>query len=70
MLIQALIITDLAVNHGQGFPVGREKTNTELSKQSLPRKEDVLRIHYFVAQGQKAWPLCFTAHKCYWYILS
>lgn len=60
VLIQALITTDMTVNHA----VGREKTNSELSQQSLSRKENVLRIHYFIAQGLRS-----TAQKYYWYIL-
>lgn len=38
VLIQALITLGPALNHA----VGREKTNTEVSKQSLPRKENIL----------------------------
>lgn len=50
---------DQAVNH----IVGNENVNIGLSKQSLPRKENVLRTHYFVTQGQKAWPPLFYRSK-------
>lgn len=50
---------DQAVNH----IVGNENMNIGLSKQSLPRKENVLRTRYFVTQGQKTWPPFFTDPK-------
>lgn len=43
--------------------VGNENMNIGLSKQSLPRKENVLRTRYFVTQGQKTWPPFFHRSK-------
>lgn len=50
---------DQAVKH----IVGDKNMNIGLSKQSFPRKENVLRTHDFVTQGQKAWPPLFHRSK-------
>lgn len=41
--------------------VGNENMNIGFSKESLPR--NVLRTHYFITQGQKAWPPLFHRSK-------